>query len=357
MPFPVPGWMWDRQKGEELYADRLRFIRRVDETGIDGLIFTEHHYGPNGGLTPSPTVMLAAATGITQNIKLVTMGLSLALYPQPVRVAEELAMVDNLSHGRLVVGIMSSGAQNMYAYSVSPQEERGRKEEAYDLIIKAWTEENPFPWHGEYFNYDCVSILPRPLQEPHPEIWSPVSAVESLEWCARNHIGVITSGGTKTAAEGLQFYQDYAVQECGWVPTAADLGIAREFYLAPNKARFNEMAETLFSHDAENAYPHMDKHPDLQALDRERYATRTYTYRSQGGGGRAPGGRTLNAIERGTFIAGDPDAVTEQIIAQQKATGAGVLIIRPEMGALTLDEVADELDLFAKEVLPEIRKL
>jgi alkanesulfonate monooxygenase SsuD/methylene tetrahydromethanopterin reductase-like flavin-dependent oxidoreductase (luciferase family) len=65
----------------------------------------------------------------------------------------------------------------------------------------------------------------------------------------------------------------------------------------------------------------------------------------------------MNAIERGTFIAGDPDAVTEQIIAQQKATGAGVLVIRPEMGALSLDEVADELDLFAKEVLPEIRKL
>lgn len=357
MPFPVPGWMWDRKHGEELYADRMRFIRRVDETGIDGLIFTEHHYGPNGGLTPSPTVMLAAATQVTQQIKLITMGISLALYPHPVRVAEELAMVDNLSHGRLVVGFMSSGAQNLYSYNVSATEERGRKEEAYDLIVKAWTEQNPFAWHGEYFNYECVSILPRPLQEPHPAVWSPVSAVESFQWCARNHIGAITSGPTQTASEGLQFYRDYAQQECGWTATSANVGLAREFYLAPTKAKFNEMAEHLFARDVEDAYPHMAEHPDLTALDRERYAVRSYTYRSQGGNGRGPRGRTLNAIERGTFIAGDPDAVTEQIIQQQKQTGAGVLVIRPEMGVLTLDQVADELDLFAKEVLPEIRKL
>jgi alkanesulfonate monooxygenase SsuD/methylene tetrahydromethanopterin reductase-like flavin-dependent oxidoreductase (luciferase family) len=117
------------------------------------------------------------------------------------------------------------------------------------------------------------------------------------------------------------------------------------------------MAEHLFARDAEDGYPHMAEHPDLKALDRERYSVRSYTYRSQGGGGRAPGGRTLNAIDRGTFIAGDSDAVIEQITQQQKQTGAGVLVIRPEMGALTLDQVADELDLFAKEVLPVIRKL
>jgi alkanesulfonate monooxygenase SsuD/methylene tetrahydromethanopterin reductase-like flavin-dependent oxidoreductase (luciferase family) len=294
---------------------------------------------------------------VTERIKLITMGISLALYPHPVRVAEELAMVDNLSHGRLVVGFMSSGAQNLYSYNVAAEEEQGRKEEAYDLIVKAWTEENPFAWHGRYFDYECVSILPRPLQEPHPSIWSPVSSVESFQWAARNHIGVITSGSTQSAAEGLQFYQDYAEHECGWTATSADIGIARELYLAPTKAKFNEMAEDLFSRDSEDAYPHMREHPDLKALDRVRYSVRSYSYRSQGGGGRAPGGRTLNAIDRGTFIAGDPDAVTEQIIQQQQQTGAGVLVIRPEMGALTLDQVADELELFAKEVLPVIKNL
>ena len=92
-------------------------------------------------------------------------------------------------------------------------------------------------------------------------------------------------------------------------------------------------------------------------LDRERYAVRTYTYREGARSGRSRGGRTTAAIDRGSFIAGDPDAVIQQIIAQKEATGAGVLVLRPEMGTLTLDEVADQLDLFAKEVYPAIRDL
>ncbi|NIO08910.1 MAG: LLM class flavin-dependent oxidoreductase, partial [Deltaproteobacteria bacterium] len=62
MPFPVPGRMWDRSRGEKLYDDHMRFVRSLDELGFDGVLFTEHHYGPNGGLTPSPNVFLSAAT-------------------------------------------------------------------------------------------------------------------------------------------------------------------------------------------------------------------------------------------------------------------------------------------------------
>src|SRR6266516_7016115 len=95
MPFPVPGSLWDRARGAQLYKKRMHFIRRLDELGFDTIIFTEHHYGPNGRLMPSPTVLMAAATQVTERIKLATMGITLALHPQPVRVAEELAMIDN----------------------------------------------------------------------------------------------------------------------------------------------------------------------------------------------------------------------------------------------------------------------
>src|SRR6266567_2535455 len=84
MPFPVPGWMWDRELGKRLYSERMKYIRRVDELGFDGIIFTEHHYGPNGGLTPSPMIALAAATQVTERIKLVTMGIILAAHAHPV---------------------------------------------------------------------------------------------------------------------------------------------------------------------------------------------------------------------------------------------------------------------------------
>src|SRR5436190_8234968 len=140
-PFPVPGWMWDRERGKELYQDRMKFARRVDELGYDAIIFTEHHYGPNGGLTPSPLIGLAAASQVTERIKLATMGIALALYPHPVRVAEELAVIDNLSGGRLVPGFISGTPQNLFAYSVPPEEERDRYHETYDHMVKAWTED------------------------------------------------------------------------------------------------------------------------------------------------------------------------------------------------------------------------
>jgi len=353
MPFPVPGWMWDRQLGEQLYSDRMKYMRRVDELGFDGLIFTEHHYGPNGGLTPSPTVMLSAATQVTERIKLVTMGIALALYPHPVRVAEELAMIDNLSHGRLVVGLISSGAQSLYAYGLSPTEEPSLYHEAYDLITRAWTEENPFEWHSEHYNYECVSILPRPLQVPHPPVWTTAARAESLEWAAQHHIGLIASGPTEQCAETLAYYQRYAENECGWTPTASDRGLAREFFLAPTMDEVDRVLGELVSHDREDAYPGRFEHPRLAELHKEKYTPRSYAYRSSREHRRL--GRSLEGQRQGAYLVGDPESMIEQILEQQTACNANVLIIRPEMGHMSLDEVADRLDLFAREVLPAIR--
>jgi alkanesulfonate monooxygenase SsuD/methylene tetrahydromethanopterin reductase-like flavin-dependent oxidoreductase (luciferase family) len=356
-PFPVPGWMWDRKRGEQMYADRMQFIRRVDELGFDAILFTEHHYGPNGGLMASPPVLLAAASQVTERIKLATMGIALALYPQPVRVAEELAMIDNLCHGRLVVGFISGTPQNLYAYNVPVAEERERYHEAYDLIVKAWTEENPFPWHSEYYDYECVSILPRPLQEPHPPIWTTATSAESIQWAASKQISFISHGPTVEAAERLGFYQRYAETQCGWSPGAANLGIAREFYIGPTMEKVEEMVNLVFEQDRAHSFTHRRDNPSLAQIDRERAERRSYDYLTtvdkpfQGAAATVEGRRT------GQFLVGDPDAMIEEITAQQKATGAGVLVIRPEMGSMSLQEVTDGLDLFAREVLPIVQKL
>src|SRR5205807_203564 len=142
------------------------------------------------------------------------------------------------------------------------------------------------------------------------------------------HIGVITMDRTADAARGFGYYSDYAQAQCGWTPGASDFGLARDLYVAPSRAKFDSMVDELFGRTQADAYPHMSHNPDLAALDRERYAVRSYTYREGGRSGRSRGGRTLSAIESGTFIAGDPDAVIEQIIAQKEATNAGVLVLR-----------------------------
>jgi alkanesulfonate monooxygenase SsuD/methylene tetrahydromethanopterin reductase-like flavin-dependent oxidoreductase (luciferase family) len=355
-PFPVPGWMWDPKKGEQLYTDRMQYLRRIDQMGFDGVIFTEHHYGPNGGLTPSPMIALAAATQVTERIKLITMGIALSLYPHPVRVAEELAMLDNLSHGRLVPGFISSGGQSLYAYNMSVEGERERYHEAFDLIVKAWTEENPFEWHGEFYDYQCVSILPRPIQQPYPPVWTTATAAESIEWAAEKHISLISHGPTTECAERLGYYREHAAQHGGWTPRAADTAIAREFYIGPTKEKVREMVEEVFVSDQENAYAFIFNAPNLRELEQERYQLRTYDYLK---GNRAFRGSdaTAHGLETGQFLIGDPDSLIVEITKQQQATGAGVLVIRPEIGNLTIQEVGDSLELFAKEVLPVVQKL
>ena len=355
MPYPVPGHMWDRSLGEKLYEDHMRFIRSVDQLGFDGVLFTEHHAGPNGGLTPSPTVFLAAASQVTEQIKLVIMGIALALYPHPVRVAEELAMLDNLCHGRLEVGFISSGAPSLYAYNLPVSEEGGRYHEAYDLVVKAWTEKNPFEWHSQYYNYKCVSILPRPLQLPHPPIWTVAASTESLQWAAQHQLRVFSSGPLDGTAETLNYYRNYAATECGWTPEPAHLGIARELYIGRTKSEVHEKMDELFHREGDMAYKQVSEAPQLANLHQERRATRSYTHQKQRAR-RAGEHRTEEAMRGGSFLIGDPDSLTEQILHQREVTGAGVVAIRLELGDVDLDEVTENLELFSREVLPVLKK-
>jgi alkanesulfonate monooxygenase SsuD/methylene tetrahydromethanopterin reductase-like flavin-dependent oxidoreductase (luciferase family) len=357
MPFPVPGNMWDRDLGHTLYTERMEFIRRVDQLGFDGLIFTEHHFGPNGGLTPSPVVMLAAASQVTEQIKLVTMGISLSVYDQPVRLAEELAMIDNLSHGRLVVGLITSAAQSLFAFNVPVEEERPRYHEAYDLMVKAWTEPEPFEWRGEHFDYNCVSILPRPLQQPHPPVWTTCSSEESLKWAARNRFKLVAPGTVTQTYDILNYYREYAEQHCGWSPTSEDFGMAREFYIAPTQAQVDERLPAMIARDETNSINPRFRVPELTSLLREQWGTRTYDYGSHLGRP-AGSGLTAEGYSGGQFLVGNPDTVTRQIVEQRAACGnPGVLVIRPEIGTMSLQEVGDGLELFAREVLPTVQAL
>jgi len=357
MPFPVPGSLWDRARGSQLYEKRMRFIRRLDELGYDAIIFTEHHYGPNGGLMPSPTVLMGAATQVTERIKLATMGITLALHPQPVRIAEELAMIDNLCHGRLVPGFISGTAQNLYAYNVPVEEERDRYHEAYDLIIKAWTEETPFEWHSKYYDYECVSILPRPLQAPHPPVWTTATSKESIQWAATKRMGFMSHGPTIEAAERLAYYKSFAETECGWSPPAAELGISRELYVVPTAHNIDERIREVFESDRAYSFENLAADANLRAVGKARSSLRSYDYLTTVDSPFQGAAMTVAGRHSGQFLAGDPEMLIEEITAQQKATEAGVLVVRNELGSVDVDQALEGLELFAREVLPVVQQL
>ena len=180
---------------------------------------------------------------------------------------------------------------------------------------------------------------------------------QSLQWAARNHFGLVAPGTVTQTLDIINYYRDYAETQCGWSPTSAHLGMAREFFIAPTKAQVDELLPELIANDEIHSVNPRFRVPVLTAMVREQWGARSYDYGSHLGRP-AGSGRTQEGYAGGQFLCGDPDTVTQQIVEQRAACGnPGVLVIRPEVGFMSLEEVGDGLELFAREVLPVVRDL
>ena len=363
--FPFPGRHWDPEVGMRQYADHLGYLRRADELGFDGVCLTEHHYTLHG--LPSPNVMAAAVAVQTSRVKLVMMGNCVPLHGHPVRLAEELAMIDVLSKGRLVSGLLRGGFMEWYSYSVDAATAREKFEEAWELITECWTANEPFAWNGKHFKYENISITPRPVQQPHPPIVMAANTAESIEWCARKRVPMATSfAPTEAMKENFAYYRKYAETECGWSPGPDHAMFSRQLYVAPTMQQARDEAAP---HLAEfwREIPVARKLPER--VERYRHAMRTdrsFAYKQGKSAGAQFLGETLAAegqdkgpsldwlLDKGLAIVGDPDSVTEQLRYQQRQFGAGTFMIYAPFATLPLDMALRSLELFAKEVLPNL---
>ena len=178
--------LYDPAVGHRAYNDYLDELEHAATCGFDGVCVNEHHANAYG-LMPSPNLMASALARSTEDAAIVVMGTSLALYTPPIRVAEELAMIDGLSGGRLVAGFpVGTPMDTCFAYGMNPATLRERYHEAHDLVIRAWTADEPFAFNGTYTKLRYVNSWPRPVQDPHPPVWIPGGgSVETWEWCAQ----------------------------------------------------------------------------------------------------------------------------------------------------------------------------
>jgi alkanesulfonate monooxygenase SsuD/methylene tetrahydromethanopterin reductase-like flavin-dependent oxidoreductase (luciferase family) len=242
-------------------------------------------------------------------------------------------------------------------------------EEAFDLIKRAWTDENPFEWKGAHYQYGCVSILPRPYQQPHPPVWTTARAAESLEWAARNHVGLIATGATEHARRALDYYREYAVRECGWEPTRQDLGLSREIVLMPTRAEALQHAERLYVREVEEAYEPVFEPRQLDELGKGRYSQRSYQYLADDGNAekfvqdnymrlrRELVGRDFEELKRnGQYIVGDADMAAEQMARQLELCDAEVMIVQPEQGNRSLEDILVNWSTFADRALPALQR-
>jgi alkanesulfonate monooxygenase SsuD/methylene tetrahydromethanopterin reductase-like flavin-dependent oxidoreductase (luciferase family) len=186
--WPVPATDYSNEIAQQTMQRALDQFRLADEVGFDWVTVAEHHFAPFS-LTPNPMVMAGALTQVVRRAKIALLGATVPIL-NPIRVAEEFAMLDAMTGGRVVAGMLRGTPNEYVTYNVNPAESRERFEEALRLIQMAWTEKQPFGWQGRHYQYRAISIWPRPVQKPHPPIYMSGSSPESGEFAAKNRIGL-----------------------------------------------------------------------------------------------------------------------------------------------------------------------
>ena len=189
LPYPLPGHRFDREIGARTFEEHLEAWAEMDRLGFDGVGLNEHHTTAHS-LMNSPNMMAAAGAQRTRNLKFLLLGNLLPLH-NPLRIAEELAMADCMSRGRILSGFARGVPREYNVYGVPMAESRARFEEAVDIILKAWTEDS-FSYEGKFWSFKDISIWPRPFTRPHPPVWVPFTgSKETIEWAGKHNFNAV----------------------------------------------------------------------------------------------------------------------------------------------------------------------
>jgi alkanesulfonate monooxygenase SsuD/methylene tetrahydromethanopterin reductase-like flavin-dependent oxidoreductase (luciferase family) len=336
--WPVPPAAYDREAGAQAYRGMIERLQFVEQLGFDWISVSEHHYSPHR-LTPAPVVSAAHLAAHSQNIKIAVLG-PIVSQSNPVQIAENLAMLDNLMPGRLVVGLLRGTTGEYLSYGLNPAEARERTTEGMELVLKAWTEPQPFGWQGRHYQFRTVSVWPRPTQPPHPPAYALGSSRESCEFAARHHLGLgISYAPFDVVGRVTRYYREECARH-GWEPTPEQIIYRANTIVAET----DEEAQRLLERQRRGA-------PPFPLPPGVRDALVQADSRNVAGEVRTPnvgGGLPTNFI-------GGPDTVVEQIERCREA-GAGVIdLMFQTPGATDIGLLMASLETFGKRVLPRVR--
>jgi alkanesulfonate monooxygenase SsuD/methylene tetrahydromethanopterin reductase-like flavin-dependent oxidoreductase (luciferase family) len=352
--------LFDPRRAHLMYNDFMDELEFAAECGFDAVCVNEHH--SNGyGLMPSPNLIASALARRTSDTALCVMGNSLALYNPPTRVAEEFAMIDCVSGGRLIAGFpVGTPMDTCFAYGQNPSMLRERYYEAHDFVLRAWTETDTFAFNGRFNQQRYVNIWPRPVQKPHPPIWIPGGgSVETWQWCAEmDHVyAYLSYFGYKAGQATMQGFWD----EMG------RLGKDRNPYRAGflqfvGVAETREEAYRLYREPAEYFYGRC-LHVDPRFAGAPGYTSEA-TQRAGVVGQVAQVARMrrfdtlareMDAIvENGYVIIGSPDEVAEQLKEVATNLNVGHLMLLMQFGSMGKELAMYNTKLFAERVMPQL---
>jgi alkanesulfonate monooxygenase SsuD/methylene tetrahydromethanopterin reductase-like flavin-dependent oxidoreductase (luciferase family) len=324
----------DRYSGSlaDYYEDRLKIAEAYDRAAFYAYHLAEHHATPLG-MAPSPSVFLAAVAQRTQRLRFGPLVWPMPLH-HPLRLIEEICMLDQLSGGRLELGFGRGAAPiELEYYGTDPQEAQEIYAEAVELVIKGLTQK-VLDFKGRRFSFSGVPMELEPLQKPHPPIWYGVHAPDSAERAARRALNVVSLDPPNETRLAMERYRTIWRQVHVGAPLPK-LGLGRFIVVAPSDAAALALARRAYQ---------------------VWHASFTYLFRRHGRQQSHPRPPTFDLlVERGQGIAGSPAAVAEFLSAQLEATGCNYVVGQFAFGDLTLQESLQSIGLFTGEVIPLLR--
>jgi alkanesulfonate monooxygenase SsuD/methylene tetrahydromethanopterin reductase-like flavin-dependent oxidoreductase (luciferase family) len=344
-----------------LYNEFMDELEYAAEVGFDAICVNEHH--SNGyGMMPSPNLIAATLARRTSDAAICVMGNSLALYNPPTRVAEEMAMLDCISGGRLIAGFpVGTPMDTCFAYSQNPSLLRARYYEAHDLVLEAWTRPEPFAFNGRYNQLRYVNVWPQPVQKPHPPIWIPGGgSVETWQWCAKMDYvyAYLSYFGYQMGRDTMRGFWN-EMERLGKDSNPYRAGFLQFVGVAETK----DEALRLYKEPAEYFFGRC-LHVDPKYMNPPGYVTEA-TIRaksvSQIGSAASRAARSSVAwdeiIDKGYVIVGTPDEVAEKLREVATDLNVGHLMLLLQYGNMRKDLAFHNTRLFAEKVAPQLRGL
>jgi alkanesulfonate monooxygenase SsuD/methylene tetrahydromethanopterin reductase-like flavin-dependent oxidoreductase (luciferase family) len=348
-----PNKNFDPKLGVELYSRYLDELEYADKLGFDGIAVNEHHQSAYG-LMPSPNIMAAALARRTEHARVMVLGNAIGIRGNPLRVAEEIAMLDLMSGGRVDSGFVRGIGWEYFGHSINPVKSRARFNEAHDLIIKAWTSEEMFVWYGDNYEYRYVNIWPKPLQKPHPPVYIPgAGSTETMKFCAEHkytYMSVYTP--VRIVRRWFDGYRQ-AAADLGYTPEPEKIAFSVPIYVADTDQKAHEEAgpavDWLYQRGLK-VTGEMFTPPGYMSPGSLRGVL------SSGRHGFAASYEDI--LTNGQAVVGSPAAVAERLgQLHSELGGFGQIIGLFTIGPATHKQVMRSAELFASEVIPALRPL
>ncbi|MCC9607585.1 LLM class flavin-dependent oxidoreductase [Blastopirellula sp. JC732] len=349
----IPNSLYDPPHGGKLYNDYLDQLVLADQLGFDGVCVNEHHQNAYGTM-PSPNLMASILARQTKRVKIAVVGNALPFYNSPTRVAEEFAMIDCISGGRLIAGLVVGGGPEYFSFSVNPTHARSMYREAFDLVLRCWTENGPFEHYGQHWKLRYVNPWPRPIQQPHPPIWIPgAGSRETIQFVAERRFAYmgIPYFHLDFFQRNFDMFRD-ACEKNGYTADPEQLGWLLPIYVAETDAKAWEEYEKHLWYFVRNLLKGLVIFPpgytsarSIAGIQRGLQQFMTVC-------------QTREDIERGGYaVVGSPETVRQKLETYAHQLGVGNLLGLFQLGTLPHELACKNMTLFAEQVMPHLRAI